>query len=191
MRVLTMGALTALLFSVQGLSAQTVSLDLRGLAALPTEDLVDTELDPGFGFGAVVAVRVMPHAFLYGGWDWVRFTAETSFAGADRDFEETGYVFGARFEHPLGAGPLAYRLEAGGVMKHVEVEDGGGDPLFDSDHDLGFELGAGLVVSPADGWSVVPLVRFRSTTPELTMGAATYEGALRYIGVEVGLARRF
>ncbi len=193
MRFSALVILLAVLLGSAPLSAQqAVTFDVRGVAAMNTEDLVDADLGGGFGFGAVVAVRVLPHLNVYGGWDWIRFTPETSFAGSDRDFEETGYTFGLRFEHPFTReSTIRYRLEGGGVYKHVEIENQSGDLLGDSDLDLGFELGAGLVLPLGVSWALTPVARFRSSTPEVTVGSNLNDGTVRYVAFELGLSRGF
>lgn len=170
---------------------QRVTLDLRTTLVSPISD-VDADLSPGFGFGGTIAYRLQPHLHLYGGWDWIRFTSDQSFAGADLDFEETGYTFGLRFEHPLGNDSRRmYRLEAGGLYKHLEIEDSDGALVDDSGHGLGFELGAGLLLPMGERWSLVPAARFRSHSPSFDVGSGTTEGTMSYVGIELGFSRRF
>src|SRR5687767_15147349 len=76
--------------------------EIRGGAALATENLNDAELGTGFGFEGTIAYRFQPHLAAYAGWDWHRFPADESFAGSSVDVEETGYAFGLAFEHPIG-----------------------------------------------------------------------------------------
>lgn len=187
-------AVAALAFALAPLSAQEqrVTIDLRLAAGFPSADLADAVLDPGFGFGTTIAWRAHEHMHLYAGWDWLHFTAEQSFAGSDLDFEETGYTVGLRFEHPWrDASRLRYRLEAGGTYKHIEVEDADGDLVVDSKHGLGYELGAGLLVPIGRGWRVSPTLRWRVLSREFEIGNVTTSGDLRYVGLELGLSRRF
>jgi hypothetical protein len=175
------------------LHGQRFTADLRAAPAAPTQELAGADLSTGIGFGATLAFRLQPHLALYGGWDWLHFAADQSFAGADLDFEETGYDIGLRFEHPFGdeTGVL-YRIEGGATYKHVEIEDAEGDLIGDSGHGLGFEGAAGIVVPLGNGsWRLAPMLRYRSLSPEFEMGSSTIEGDLRYATVEIGLSRRF
>ena len=182
----------ALLVVAPELSAQRLSMDLRGAVATPTAKLAGTELETGFGFGATLAYRIQPHLHLYGGWDWMHFSANQSFAGAEMDFEETGYTFGLRFEHPFRAGAaLAYRLEGGGTYKHNELENTAGDLVANTGHGLGYEAGVGLVVPIRSAWSLAPTLRYRSLTRDYSVAGSSTEGDLRYIALEVGLSRSF
>jgi hypothetical protein len=184
--VLATAALSLLAMPYDASGQERVALDVRGVLASATGDLADADVGTGFGFGATVALRVQQHLHLYGGWDWVHFGAD------DADFEETGYTFGLRFEHPLRAGGrTGYRLEGGGTYKHVEVEDGDGDLIADSDHKLGFELGAGLVTPLGDVWRVTTMGRFRSLSPEFDVGPGITSGTFRYVALEIGFTRRF
>ena len=182
----------ALFAATPELSAQRFSVDLRGAAATPTSKLAGADLEPGFGFGATVAYRIQPHLHFYGGWDWMHFRAEQSFAGSDMDFEETGYTFGLRFEHPFRTGAsVAYRLEGGGTYKHNELENTAGDLVANSGHGFGYEAGAGLLVPLRAAWSLVPTLRYRSLTRDYTVAGSTTEGELRYLAVELGFSRSF
>jgi hypothetical protein len=146
----------------------------------------------GFGFGATLAYRIQPHVHVYGGWDWMHFRADQSFAGTDMDFEETGYTLGLRFEHPFRAGAaFAYRIEGGGTYKHNELENTAGDLVANTGHGFGYEIGAGLMVPLRTAWSVAPALRYRSLTRDYTAAGSTREGNLRYIAFELGLTRQF
>ncbi len=173
------------------LAAQRLTLDARGAVAVPQE-LAGTSLSTGGGFGAVLAYRVLPHLGVYGGWDWMHFGADNNFGGVDVDFNETGYTFGLRFEHPFAsASAIRYRLEGGGTYKHVEVENPVGDLVFDTKHGLGFEAAAGVVVPVGGNLRLVPAVRYRALTRDYEVGSATVNGDLRYVALEVGVAWRF
>jgi Outer membrane protein beta-barrel domain len=182
----------ALAATTSTLPAQRVSFDLRGAVATPTAKLAGTDLGTGFGMGATLAYAIQPHVFVYGGWDWMHFAAEQSFAGADMDFEETGYTFGLRFEHPFRAGSrMAYRLEGGGTYKHNELENTSGDLVQNTGHGLGYEAGAGMLVPLPRAWSIAPMLRYRSLTRDYTVSGASREGELRYVAFELGVTRRF
>lgn len=171
---------------------QRFAFELRGGAALPTQDIGSDDLETGFGFEGTLRYRFLPHFGVYAGWDWMHFNPETSFAGADIDFEETGYAFGVRFEHPFGEGaPLAGWIRAGGTYDHLELEDAAGDIIADSGHGLGFEAGAGVVLDVGDRLSLTPGVRYRALSRDVEIGTATTEVDLRYVALEVGLVVHF
>ncbi|MEQ9399612.1 MAG: outer membrane beta-barrel protein [Longimicrobiales bacterium] len=165
--------------------------DLRAGAAVPVSELSGGDFDTGFGFEGTLMVRTMEHVFVYGGWDWHRFTSEQSFAGSDVDFEETGYAFGLLFEHPLSVGGgTAIQVRAGATANHIEIEDGG-DVVADSGHGLGWEAGAGLAVRIGGAWRATPGVRFRTTSRDIEFGATTTTVDLDYLAFEIGFSRLF
>jgi hypothetical protein len=172
-------------------AAQRVAVDLRTVGAAATQRLAGADLSVGVGFGATVAYFVQPHLAMYGGWDWLHFQANQSFAGLDMDFEETGYTLGLRFEHPVGRGehPL-FRIEGGGTYKHLEIENVGGDIVADSGHELGFEAGGGVVFAIGANWRLTPTVRFRTLSPAFEITGVETRTDLRYVGIELGLSRR-
>ena len=168
------------------------SLELLPGVAFATEDAGQAEIDFGVGADATIGYRVMPHLSVYGGWGWREFGAHSSFSRSDVDLAETGYLFGLRFEHPMGdddAPELVVRL--GGTYNHLEIEDGDGAIVSDSGHGLGFEVGAGVAFRLGDRWRVTPGVRFRSTEREFDELGVTVPAPLRYMAIDLAFSRRF
>ena len=181
-----------LLFAPSTAQAQNrLSFEFRPGVAVATQDLADASLGTGFGFEGTIGYRFLPHLAVYGGWDWHRFTSDASFAGNNVDFEETGYAFGLRFQHPVGGSEaIDVRLSGGGTYNHIEIEGSDGELIVDSEHGLGWEAGAGLALR-AGGWEVAPVVRFRSLTRDFVVGNVTTTGTLRYVTVTLGFSRSF
>jgi hypothetical protein len=176
-----------------GLAQQRWSLELRGGAAVATQRLGDTELGEGVVVEGAVSYRILPQLAAYAGWDWLRFPSDRSFAGPNRDFEETGYAFGLRFEHPFPGETAgrAYRVRVGGTYNHIEIENSRGLTVADSGHGLGWEIGTSVIVPVWNGWRGTPGVRFRSLGRTLLMGGVSREVSLSYVALEMGLSRRF
>lgn len=176
-----------------GEAQQRWSLELRTGAAFATQDLGDADLGEGIGVEGTVAYRFMPHVSAYGGWDWLNFSTDASFAGADAELEETGYAFGLQFDHPFRGETTgaAYRLRAGATWNHIEIEDPDGDVVADSGHGLGWEVGTGVVVPFGDTWRFTPGVRYRSLGRTLDVGGVPNDVDLTYVSLELGFARRF
>ena len=74
--------LCACMTAASSLPAQQVSLALRGASMATSERVAGAKLDPGFGLGSTLGVRVMPHLEMYGGWDWLHFRADQSLRGS-------------------------------------------------------------------------------------------------------------
>lgn len=193
-RTTTLILSTALLATATAAQGQNPwSVELRAHGAQPTADLGATELNTGFGFEVNGAYRFLPHLSAYAGWDWTRFTADASPAG-DADFEETGYVFGLRWEHPFsgesGNGPAAW-VRAGGTWNHIEVEDADGELVDDTGHGLGWEAAAGVSLAAGSNWRVTPAVRYRALSRTLQLDVTPEDVDLRYVTLEVGFRRSF
>jgi len=175
--------------SAMGQDRFGVLFSLDGSAA--TQDIGDAELNPGFGFEANLTYRFMPHLSSYAGWGWQRFGSDGSFAGAEMDFEETGYRFGLQFMHPLGATPVDYFLRAGGMYNHIEIENSDGDITADSGHGLGWQASAGIAVPLGAKWRLMPGLRYQSLSQDIEVGSVNTEADLSYVAFEVGFHRVF
>jgi hypothetical protein len=167
------------------------AVEVRGGAAIPTQQVADDDFTTGVGFEATVSYRFMPHLGAYAGLDWMHFGPDVSFAGTGVDFEETGYALGLRFEHPLSgeSGPT-YWARGGATYDHLGLEDAEGNALGDSGHGFGWEAGAGFgLVTGA--LRLVPGVRFRALSRDVTVNGTTMDVGLRYLAVELGASFAF
>lgn len=181
-----------LLLNAQSLIAQDrFSFELRSGASFATQELGDADLTTGFGFEGILDYRFMSQLSAYIGWGWNRFTGDDAFTGSEVDFEETGYLFGLQFNHPLGETPLAFYARAGGIFNHIELENEEGDITDDSGHGLGYRVGAGLAISLGSNWHLKPGVKFQSLSRDIDMSVGTTSVDLTYISVGIGIAKRF
>lgn len=181
----------ALLLAVDSGQAQDrFSVEIAGSSAFATQDLGDADLGTGAGFETTFAYRFLPHLAAYGGWGWHHFSAGTSFAGTDADFEETGYVFGLQFTHPLRALPLDYFVRAGGTYDHIEVEDGD-DLSADTGHGFGWQAAAGLVLLRGGNWRLTPGIQYQSLSRDVTVNGVRTDLDLTYVSLRVGVVRTF
>jgi opacity protein-like surface antigen len=165
------------------------SIEAGGGAAFATQRLGGADLGTGVGLEVNGRYRIMPHLAVYAGWDWHHFPSDRALNG-DMDFEDTGYAFGLRFEHPVTS-RLAYWVRAGGTANHIEVEDARGDIITDTGHGLGWEAGGGLTVPIGQRLMLTPGVRYRALARDMELGGVTTPVDLKYVTVGLGLAYRF
>lgn len=151
----------------------------------------DTELNPGFGFEGIFHYRFMPHLGAYTGWGWNRLGADESFAGNDVCFEETGYVFGLQFKHPLGTMPISYYFRAGGLYNHIEIENADGNIIGDTGHGLGLQLATGIDYSIGKNWSITSGIKFNSLSGDVEMESVTTSLSHNYLSLRVGFHKKF
>lgn len=165
--------------------------ELNSGVSVATQKLGGAELNTGFGFEAMFHYRFMPHAGVYAGWGWNHFASDNSFAGNDVGFEETGYMVGLEFKHPVGNSKLSYYLRAGGLYNHIEVENKDGDIIHDTKHGLGWQVAAGIDVPLGKNWSLTPGVKFNSLRRDLNDAGAIIPLKQDYVSARIGLLKRF
>ncbi len=165
--------------------------EVSGGASFATSDLGDANLQLGFGGEGIFHYRFMPHLGVYAGWGYNAFSAENSFAGNEIDFEETGYVFGLQFKHPIGISPVSYYVRAGGLYNHIEIENTDGDIIGDTGHGFGWQAAGGVDIPLGRNWSLTPGVKFNSLSGDVNMEGTNTQLDLNYIQVRVGILKKF
>ncbi len=173
-------------------SAQSrISWEIRTGVDFATQELGNADLNTGFGLDGILSYRFMPHTSVFGGWGWHRFTSDDSFAGANMDFEETGYTFGLEYLHPLGNAPLDFYLRGGGIYNHIEVENSDGDITADSDHGLGWQIEGGLAFDLGNRWMLKPGIRYRALSRDIEVSNITTDIDLTVFNTSIGISRTF
>jgi opacity protein-like surface antigen len=167
-----------------------LSLEITADGAVPTQTLGGSDLGTGFGFGANLRYRFMPHLAAYAGWEFHHHRSDDLIGGRRTDVEDTGYTVGLRFEHPL-AGRTAYWVRAGALYSHIELENADGDLVADSGHGVGWEGGAGLAIPLRSRLALTPGFRYRTLTRDLEIGSSTSSVTLSYLTFGTGVAITF
>ncbi len=183
-----------ILFSINTLAqdnSKCYGFELSTGASVAAKKLEGSTLNPGFGFEGIFHYRFMPHIGVYAGWGWNKFGADYSFAGNDVCFEETGYVFGLQFKHPIGQSKTSYYLRAGGLNNHIEIENSDGDITHDSGHGLGWQLAGGFDFKLGKNWSLTPGVKFNSLNREVENEGVNVPLNLNYLQLRIGLLKKF
>ncbi|MFO7655656.1 MAG: outer membrane beta-barrel protein [Bacteroidales bacterium] len=165
--------------------------ELNSGISLATKKIDGASLNPGFGFEGTLHYRFMPHLGAYAGWGWNRFGADESFAGNDVCFEETGYVFGLNFKHPIGTSKLAYYVRAGGLYNHIETENADGEIINDSKHGFGYQLASGIDISLGKNWSLTPGFKFNSLSRDTEYEGIVKQLDYQYISARIGITKMF
>ena len=122
---------------------------------------------------------------------WNRFGADQSFAGDDVCFEETGYVFGLQYKHPVGTSNVQYYVRGGGLYNHIETENKDGDIINDSGHGLGWQLAGGIELPLKRNWAFVPGVKFNFLNRETEFEEESMDLDYNYVSLRVGFIKRF
>lgn len=188
--VLTMILFVALSSFAQE-SEKLFGFELNSGVSMATKKIDGANLNPGFGFEGTFHYRFMPHLGIYTGWGWNRFASDNSFAGNDVCFEETGYVFGLNFTHPINNSNLAYYVRAGALYNHIEMENTEGDIILDSKHGLGYQLAGGIDISIGNNWSLTPGLKFNSLSRDIEFEEVSRQLDYQYISARIGITKKF
>jgi len=172
-------------------SEKRFGFELNSGVSFATKEINDTRLNIGFGIEGNFQYRFMPHLGVYAGWGWNRSGADQSFAGKDVCFEETGYVFGLNFKHPVGTSKLAYYVRAGALYNHIETENAEGDVIADSKHGFGYQLAGGLDINLGRNWSFTPGLKFNSLSRDTEVEGISKQLDYQYISARIGFTKKF
>jgi opacity protein-like surface antigen len=192
-KLFLIGILSLLITGV--LSAQVVEkkfgIEINGDVSFVSSDLAGASLNTGLGFETILQYRFMPFTSVYGGWGWNHFNANESFAGPDTDFEQTGYILGLQFHHPIGESPVSYFVRAGALYCHIETENNRGNNLSDTGHGIGWQVVGGIEVSLGKNWSLSPGLKYNSLSGETEIEGVKYQLDHRFVAARIGIVKRF
>jgi hypothetical protein len=172
-------------------SDKKFGFELSSGASFATTRLGGTDLRTGFGAEGIFHYNFMPQMGIYAGWGWNRNSAEESFAGKDTDFEETGYVFGLQYKHPIGNSPVSWYARAAGLYNHIEVENKEGEIIYNTGHGMGWQLAGGVDVKLGRNWSLTPGVKFNKLNREIDLEGVDKEMNLNYLSIRIGFLKKF
>ncbi len=166
------------------------TFEISGGPSVPTKEFVEG-IRIGFGFECTFQYKFLPHTGLYGGWGANWLSTESSNSENNMDYEETGYVLGLDFRHPIGDSRLSYYLRAGVLYNHIETENTEGDILNDTKHGPGFQLAGGLDINLGKNWSLTPGIKFNSLSRDTEFEGAPKQLDYQYISSRIGIAKKF
>lgn len=192
-RLLPLCSITAIILTVTALTATAqnqVSWEIRGGADIATADIGDAELSTGYGVDGMLAYWFMPYISINAGWGWHQFSSEGTFAGSNRDFQETGYTFGLEFTYPLGDSEHGFYLRGAGIYNKITAESNSGD-IVESEREPGWQAGTGLAFHLGSDWVLKPGVRYRSLSGDFETDDATADFDLTYLNFSIGLTKAF
>ncbi len=196
-RLTAFAAAVPLLFGARAVRAQPPqpqpsrwSLELSGDAAFPTRTFAGADLQTGAGVGFNVRYRFQPHLAAYAGWEWHMQQTDQLTAGQTVDLNDNGYTLGLRFEHPLLASTAGW-VRAGALINHIEVEDETGNNVYDTGHGLGWEGAVGLTFPLGQRFGLMPSVRYRTLSRDITVDGITSSATLSYVTTGLGFSIAF
>lgn len=174
------------LFALPGAAQDSrVSFEVRGGYDFPIGDFSDSGIDSEFGFGANAVYTFTPQVSVYAGWGRDQFDCDM--CGGDDDIHSSGFEGGVKL-HPRRASNAHPWARIGAIYHNFAGQVSGED--FESNRQVGLQLGLGVDLPLGEVLSVTPAVRFNSWT-------AKFEGALgldpletqrpvRYLAIDIG-----
>jgi opacity protein-like surface antigen len=189
--------LTLALLSVLSLTGSSqdgsrkFGFEFTGGLSMATRKIESGSLRNGAGFEGVFHYSFLSHTGVYAGWGWNRFNSESSFAGEMKDFEETGYVFGLQFKHPIDGLKASYYLRAGGLYNHIEIENTEGDIIYDTKHGFGLQLAAGVNIPLGSSWDLTTGIKYHRLPKEIDFEETSEKMNFNYLSVRLGLLWKF
>jgi len=166
------------------------AFEISGGPSFPTSEFVEG-IKIGFGFEGIFQYRFLPHTSVYGGWGANWLSTELANSDNNMDYEETGYVLGLDFRHPIGDSRMAYYLRAGALYNHIETENEEGEIINDTKHGPGFQLAGGLDFNLGNNWSLTPGLKFNYLSRETDYEGTPTQLDYQYISVRIGIAKKF
>lgn len=172
-------------------NAKRFAVEFSAGPSFATQKLAEADLNTGYGFEGIFQYRFVQRASLFGGWGWNRFSADRSFAGIKRDFEETGYLLGLEYKHPVSSLGISVFARGAALYNHIEIENNQGDILHNTGHGWGWQAAAGVDIPLGKNWSLTPGVKFNALNRDLKISDVNYDLQQNYISARIGFIKRF
>ena len=193
----------ALALVASSLSAQSISIGLRGTGSLPTGSFAESQTSTsntavidgaknGFGYGLDVAIGLGPIA-LYGGFDHVKFDCETATCKTDGKYTMEGVAVGVKLAMPLMSRFRPY-VKGGVTFQDLAGGYGGSNAnVLTTERTPGYEIGAGLDYQLLGILSLTPQVRyvgqnFKPKIPGVITPTTATEQSANYVTFDLGLS---
>jgi hypothetical protein len=169
----------------------TLNITFRPGANFPVKNLDNSKLSAGGGFETTIAYLFAQHFEGYAGWSWNTFSEKESSGDLKLKFEETGYTFGIQFIHSLSQeSKLNFMIGGGGIYNHIETGNKIGDIINDTGHGLGWQIETGLLIPVGhhNRWQLIPSVRYRSLSRDISFDGNSTTVDLVYFSAGLGVS---
>jgi hypothetical protein len=204
MNRLSSAALATMLFaSTSTLSAQYISIGLRGTGSVPTgafggdptaQNTAAIEgAKNGFGYGLDVGVGIGPIG-AYAGFDHIKFDCEATTCQQDGKYTLQGATVGVKLAVP---GMPKFRPYVKGGVTFNDLQGGYGGQssnVLSTDKNPGYEVGVGFDYTILGGIvALTPQVRYvgqnlKAKIPNVTVTSTTPSTGVNYFTFDVGLS---
>jgi len=201
-RMVTLASSLAL--TSAALSAQSISLGLRGSGSFPTGSFAQTEATApgsdvmiegaksGFGYGLDVGVGFGPIG-VYAGFDHIKFDCQTETCQQDGKYTLQGVTAGLKLALPMAS---RFRPFVRGGVTFQDLQGGYGESksnVLTTDKTPGYEVGVGLDYSLLGILSLTPQARyvgqkFKPKIPGVETPVTSTAQGVNYFTFDLGLS---
>ena len=202
-RMLGIASSQVLLVST-GLSAQSISIGLRGTGSFPTgsfaqqqatapsADVMIEGAKSGFGYGLDVGIGIGPIG-IYGGFDHIKFDCQTETCQTDGKYTLQGVTAGVKLAMPM---VNRFRPFVKGGVTFQDLKGGYGESssnVLETDKTPGYEVGVGLDYSLLGIVSLTPQARyvgqrFKAKIPGVSTPTESTAQGVNYFTFDIGLS---
>jgi opacity protein-like surface antigen len=200
-----LGIALSLVSLAMPLSAQSISIGLRGTGSFPTGDFAETQSSTagstaviegaksGFGYGAEVGLSFGPIG-AYASFDHIKFDCETTTCTNDGKYTLQGVTAGLKLGLPVAS---RFRPFIKGGVTYNDLEGSYGSSStsngLTTEKAPGYELGLGADYSLLGIVSITPQVRyvgqnFKGNVPGVTNTSTTPNSGVNYFTFDLGLS---
>jgi opacity protein-like surface antigen len=200
-----LGIALSLVSLAMPLSAQSISIGLRGTGSFPTGDFAETQSSTagstaviegaksGFGYGAEVGLSFGPIG-AYASFDHIKFDCETTTCTNDGKYTLQGVTAGLKLGLPVAS---RFRPFIKGGVTYNDLEGSYGSSStsngLTTEKAPGYELGLGADYSLLGIVSITPQVRyvgqnFKGKVPGVTNTSTTPNSGVNYFTFDLGLS---
>lgn len=198
-KVMTAGI--AVLFAAPAMSAQSISIGLRGTGSVPTGSFAETSSSSsttaidgaknGFGYGLDVGIGLGMFG-VYGGFDHIKFDCETTTCTSDGKYTLQGVTVGVKISppgmsrlHPFVKGGVTFNGLTGGY-------GGTSSSGLTTDKAPGYEVGVGVDWSLLGLLALSPQIRYvgqnlKAKVPGVSSPPGDGQG-VNYMAFDLGLS---
>ncbi len=158
----------------------------------PVTSFMDKDLRVGNGLELEATYNIMPHLALYGGVHWSQVDTDERFDEDHIDFNQGGYILGARLRLPLNKSNVGYYLSAGTIYTRIQVTSDTPSNDQKTDFTFNWQLGSGILVPVFDHWTFTAELRYRFSPNTIILIDTTEQVLnLEFITISAGAMYRF
>lgn len=168
------------------------SVTFRPQLNFPVSSFMNKDLRVGNGLELETTYNIMPHVALYGGVHWSQVDTNERFNEEHIDFNQGGYIFGARLRLPFNKSNIGYYVSAGTIYSRIRITSDTSSNNQKTDFTFNWQLGSGILIPVFEHWTFTTELRYRFAPSTTVLIDATEQVLdLEFITISAGATYRF